>query len=150
MMTNLNESLRIAAVAVFLIPAHVLAAEVSPLTCPELIPAAAIKVDPMLEKWTPSVPSVFRLSAAGFNSGPPEKRADLKPYSVTEKRQRSVSVWQFDEGEFADGLWLACSYGGAAGEIILARRLPDGYRSCSVSYRPSPKAGAQLIDISCR
>ncbi|MTV40450.1 STY0301 family protein [Duganella radicis] len=150
MKTNLNECLRLVVVAVLVVPAPVLAAEVSPLTCPDVIPAATIKVDPMLERWAPSVLSDFRLSAAGFNSGPPEKRADLKPYSVTEKRQRSVSVWRFDEGEFADGLWLACSYGGAAGEIILAHRLPGGYRSCSVSYRPSPKAGAQLIDITCR
>jgi len=136
--------------AVFLVPTYVFAVDVSHLTCPDVIPAATIRVNPVPEKWASGVPSAFRLSAAGFSGGPPEKRADLKPSSVTEKRQRSVSVWRFDEDEFADGLWLACSYGGAAGEIILARKLPSGYRSCSVSYGPSAKAGAQVIDITCR
>ncbi|MRW93316.1 hypothetical protein GJ699_25330 [Duganella sp. FT80W] len=150
MKANLSKGVRTTLVAVLLVPAHVLAAEVSPLTCPDVIPAVAIKVDPVLEKWAPSVPSDFRLSAAGFNNGPPEKHADLKPDSVTEKRQRSVAIWRFDGDGFVDGLWLACSYGGAAGEVVLARKLPSGYRSCSVTYSPSPKAGAQVIDIACR
>lgn len=150
MKTTLPQNWRRAMVGMFLVPAFGFAAEVSRLICPDVVPAATIKVENAQEKWTPSILSDFRLSSAGFNSGPPEKRAELKPYSITEKGRRSVSTWLFDDGEFADGLWLACAYGGAAGEIILARKLSDGYRSCSVSYSPSPKAGAQVIDITCR
>lgn len=150
MKTNLTNNWLMATLSMLLVPTYGIAAEVSRLTCPDVVPAVTIKVENPQEQWTPGVLSDFQLSSAGFNGGPPEKRAELKPYSITEKRRRSVSTWLFDEGEFADGLWLACSYGGAAGEIILARKLPDGYRSCSVSYSPSPKAGAQVIDITCR
>lgn len=150
MKINLTQAWLRVMLGMLLVPKPGLAAEASRLTCPDVVPAPTIKVDSVLEEWTPSVLSDFRLTAAGFNNGPPEKRADLKPHSVTEKRQRSAATWLFDEGGFADGLWLACSYGGAAGEIILARKLPDGYRSCSVNYRPGSKAGAQLIEITCR
>lgn len=139
-----------ASLVMLLAPVCVCATEVPALACPEIIPAAAVKIDRAAETWMPSVPGDFRLSSAGFNNGPPEKKADLKPDSVTERRQHSVATWRFDEDGFVDGLWLACAYGGAAGEIILARRLPDGYRSCSVSGRPSSKAGAQVIQITCR
>lgn len=133
-----------------IVPAYGFSAEPTRLDCPEVIPAAAIQVTQSPAGWAARPSWDFRLSSAGFNSGPPEKHADLKPTSIAEKGKRSVETWQFDESEFADGLWLACGYGGAAGEITLARKLPSGYRSCTVSYRPSPKAGAQLIDITCR
>ncbi|MHA4868206.1 STY0301 family protein [Duganella sp. PWIR1] len=150
MKIKLSEARLMAMAGVLMAPAYVFASDVVPLTCPDVIPAATVKVELVLDKWAPSVLSDFRLSSAGFNNGPPEKHADLKPYSVTEKRHRSVAIWRFDGDEFADGLWLACSYGGVAGEITLARKLPSGYRSCSVSYSPSRKAGAQVIEITCR
>ncbi|MYM29777.1 hypothetical protein GTP58_15710 [Duganella sp. CY15W] len=147
---HLSSALLKAITATILMPIGAFASQTQALICPDVVPAVTIKVDYVSDKWRPSVLTDFRLSSAGFNNGPPEKHAVLKPYSVTDTGRRSVAVWRFDEDEFADGLWLACTYGGAAGEISLAQRLPAGYRSCSVSYSPSTKAGAQKIEIICR
>ncbi|WP_371874503.1 STY0301 family protein [Duganella rivi] len=131
-------------------PAYGFPVEPTRIACPTVVPAAAIQVTQSPAGWVARPSWDFRLSSAGFNNGPPEKLADLKPDTVVDKGKRSVETWQFDKDEFADGLWLVCGYGGAAGEITLAKRMQAGYSSCSVSYGPSPKAGSRTIEIACR
>jgi hypothetical protein len=120
------------------------------LACPEVVRAASIQVV-QPEGWTAQASGDFRLSSAGFNNGTPEKRADLKPWSVSVKGKKSVETWRFEADEFTkDGLWLVCGYGGAAGQITLAKQMPSAHSACSIIYAPSTKAGARSVAIACR
>lgn len=131
-------------------PLNALTADASQLACPDVVQAEAIQLKQMKSEWAARVAGDFRLSSAGFNDGPPEKLAALKPSSVAGPGKQSLETWVFDPSEFSSGLWLVCGYGGAAGQITLARQLPSSYTACSVRYTPSVKAGAQSIAITCR
>jgi hypothetical protein len=126
------------------------AGELMQLSCPEIVRAESMQVVPP-EGWAAQASGDFRLSSAGFNNGPPEKRADLKPWSVSVKGRKSVETWRFEADEFSnDGLWLVCGYGGAAGQVTLAKQMLSAYSACSITYSPSSKAGARSVAIACR
>ncbi|MRX08437.1 hypothetical protein GJ697_11375 [Pseudoduganella sp. FT25W] len=147
MKTNPRYDLYGILVALAFMPALTMGAESASLVCPDVVSAAAITV--ASSDWAARPSGNFRLSSAGFSNGPPEKRADLKPASVERKGAQTVETWRFDV-EFRDGLWLVCGYGGAAGEITLAKQILPQYATCSVSYKPSSKVGARTINIACR
>jgi len=126
------------------------AGEAVQISCPEIVRAASIQVVQQ-EGWTAQASGDFRLSSAGFNNGPPEKRADLKPWSVSAKGKKTVETWRFEADEFSnDGLWLVCGYGGAAGQVTLAKQISSAYSACAITYSPSSKAGARRVAIACR
>jgi hypothetical protein len=131
-------------------PLNALTADASQLACPDVVQAETIQLKQMKSEWAARARGDFRLSSAGFNDGPPEKLAALKPSLVVDRRKQSLETWVFDQSEFSDGLWLVCGYGGPAGQITLAKQLPSSYSECSVRYTPGVKAGAQNIAITCR
>ncbi|MBV7538938.1 hypothetical protein KW842_24495 [Duganella sp. sic0402] len=131
-------------------PLSTLTADASQLACPDVVQAESIQFMKVKSEWAARAVGDFRLSSAGFNDGPPEKLAALKPSLVASRGKQSLETWVFDPSEFSGGLWLVCGYGGPAGQITLAKQLPSSYSVCSVRYTPSVKAGAQNIAITCR
>ncbi|MBV6323931.1 STY0301 family protein [Duganella violaceipulchra] len=124
---------------------------VQQIECPAALPVSAIQSVAPPEGWKARPTAPFLLSSAGFNGGPPEMIADLVPYSVVEKRaQQMVETWKFDPDSFPDGLWLACGYGGAGGEITLSRQIDSTFSVCVVKSSPGKKAGSRQVVISCR
>lgn len=120
------------------------------LVCPTELSGAAIQIASAPSGWAAHPSKYFRLYAAGFNNGPPENLAELKPVSVRESKQESTELWRFEGGGPTDGLWLACAYGGPAGDITLSKKISDSYSSCTIKYTRSTKAGARNIAITCR
>ena len=52
------------------------------------------------------------------------------------------------DGTIEGGKWIACSYGGN-NEIILARRIDDNTKECSVEYRRE-KGDAYVLMVNCK
>jgi hypothetical protein len=68
-----------------------------------------------------------------FSDGHPKDRAILRPGSEA----RRVATYEF---ETVQSPWLACTYKNTGAKI--AKRLPEGVKSCSVAY-PSLKIRCQ-------
>ena len=118
------------------------------LACPESIPVASIQLQALPPGWTPYVDGPLYLSGAAPIDGPPQRRGQLVLSS--ERKQQGWSVARYRlEGNYPDGKWLQCSYGGY-GEISLSKRLDDSVSFCEVSFRKGGKAGQSEVRVDCR
>ena len=121
------------------------------LECPAELPMSAIRAIQPPSGWSASPRSAFLLNSAGFTDGPPERLADLIPYSVVKKGpQQIIETWRFDEDSLPDGLWLVCSYGGIAGELMLSKQIDNMVSACTVTYTAGKKKGSRNLAISCK
>ncbi|WP_374580577.1 STY0301 family protein [Pseudoduganella sp.] len=111
------------------------------MECPPTLAASSIQVAAQ-DGWTASVLDATRLHSAEPMLGPPESRAFLKPGKTQITRHGSTDSWLELAGPAPNGKWFVCRYG-AAGEIVLARRIDDGTSACVV------RRERQQIDAKC-
>ena len=120
----------------------------SKVSCLAEIPASALHFGDAPKGWTATTQTYpLHLTAAGFSSGPPSDRAQLKPTSVDEAKAKIVETWRF-EGPYPRGKWLSCDF--ERGVVTLSREIPEGIRECSVVYDNHPPASPALREIVCR
>lgn len=117
--------------------------------CPGELAATSVKVEPAPEGWTPYIPSVIYLSSAGLMAGPPAMIAELKPYSDTNEKGKSVALWKLGGAPYPEGLWLSCGYG-AKGEVTLSKQIGGEYKECTITSKKGKKAFSADIEVSCK
>jgi hypothetical protein len=99
--------------------------------------------------WLATVISPLRLHSVGFNDGPPSEMADLKPYSIEQRKSRSTVTWRFDEGPMLHGRWLSCGYG-QDNAVTLAKQVSDATKTCIAYYTNGTLPNFNDIHVDCR
>jgi len=81
---------------------------------------------------------VHRFNKVTFYAGPPNEHASLAPDNEGTKSNKAI--WTFGKDE----IWLACGYSNT--EIQLIRKLPEGTKTCNVTY---DARFSKIIVINC-
>lgn len=118
-------------------------------TCPQKVEVEQ-RVTAIPEGWeggqsTATVP----LSSVTFFHGPPAERASLKYDSEDRQKRDRIAFWNLPPS--ARGYWISCAYENTT--TVVARRLPESVRTCSVTYERRKRGLAGLPGIkhiSCR
>jgi len=118
-------------------------------TCPQKIEVEQ-RVGVVPEGWEAAQPTTtVSLASVAFFDGPPGERAALKYDSEDMQRRDRVAFWNLPPN--VRGYWISCGYQNTT--AVISRRLPENFRSCTVTYerRKRGAAGMPAIeDISCR
>lgn len=99
-------------------------------SCPPEMPASPVQWTRIPDGWTPFTASALLRSGAGFASGPPGPKADLIPYSVDQRKHKSVAAWKFAPHAFPDRLRPVCCYG-RGGEAARSRKSDRRLAPCA-------------------
>lgn len=89
-----------------------------------------------------------RLAGVTFYDGPPEEKASLVYDGSREDGKVLIADWTFASNP--RGFWIECGYDRTA--LLLARRLPDTVRRCTVRYARSVQVSGlpQILSIDCK
>lgn len=141
----LNSALQLLAMAVAVPHCYAVTMEYR-LSCPALLDARTIRLDPGSQGWKPFVPSSLLVQTGRIIIGSPETLSFTKPSFSTDGRYQNAATWRIRN---VPGLekWLTCGYG-AAGELSLSKALPPDVFVCTVTT--SKDIGSKVTSVTAQ
>ena len=120
------------------------------IECPLRLDAESVQVTQSPAGWTPFIPGVFWLHAAGPMDGPPSLMADLQGDTYTKHGGKKTTTWTWPQkgDTYPKGKWMACYYG-HGNDVILSRRIDDNTSACTVTYTKNA-VGRNDVDVVCQ
>ena len=118
-------------------------------TCPQKIEVEQ-RIVAAPEGWdTAQATATVALASVTFFNGPPSEKAALNFDSEDQQKRDWIAFWHFPPS--TRGYWISCGYENSPAAI--SRRLPEGVRSCLVTYerkKRGPGGLPAIKDISCK
>ena len=87
-----------------------------------------------------------RLENIGFSDGDPVHEVTLAPDSSKKAHGVDTETWIFPAAS-KEGYWISCIY--SQTKVLLTQRIPDGVKSCSVTY-DTRSLDLVLTGVKCR